>query len=96
MKTLLILALVMTGCGFNGRPKVVRAGVGPDITPTPTVSRMVITEMGAMKVYVLTGVSSYSSDLLGIYKTRELAEAMEIEYGMSYNIYDIDEMEVTE
>jgi len=96
MKTLLILALVITGCGFNGRPKVVRAGVGPDITPTPTVSRMVITEMGAMKVYVLTGEYDYRTDLLGVFKTRELADAMVLKYGTSYDKYDIDEMEVTE
>jgi len=93
MKTLLILALAITGCR---NPTVVRAGVGPDYTPTPTASKLVITEMGAMKVYVLTGFSHYSSDLLGIYKTRELAKSTSSSYGSSYDSYTIEEMEVTE
>ena len=95
MKTLLILALVITGCR---NPTVVRGGVGPDYTPTPTASKMVITEMGAMKVYVLSG-NSYAGPcvLLEVFTTRELAEAGKSKYSSAlYLSYTIDEMEVRE
>jgi len=93
MKTLLILALAITGCS---NPKVVRAGVGPDYTPTPTASKMVIKDVDAMTVYVLTGEYDERSEVLGVYKTRELADAMVLKYGPSYVWYIIDEIEVTE
>ena len=97
MKTLLILALVMTGCGFNGKPTVIRAGVGPDYTPTPTVSKIVIKELGPRQVYVLTGNGQYGNvDIIGVYATHDLAEIAETARGESYLWYSINKMDVVE
>jgi len=81
---------------------VVRAGVGPDYTPTPTASKMVIKDVDAMTVYILSGGDYFlpgtvgEPNALGVYATRALAEAAEDALGPAYEWYSIDEMEVAE